>query len=117
METDLGVAHAKQGSMVELEVVEAVDGGDSAAAYTTALANLRERKPIAKPPSNGNPEQNAKDYYANVRTNVSCIYFIVGTSVCILTRVSPIKVLLAWILSNVCFLVDRTVSFAHFALL
>ncbi|KDQ21855.1 glycosyltransferase family 2 protein [Botryobasidium botryosum FD-172 SS1] len=76
-ETDLGVVHAQPGSVVEIEVTETADM-DSAAAYTEALSNLRTRKPVHKPASSGNADQAAKDYYANVRTNV----------------------LLAWILSN-----------------
>lgn len=64
--------------MVEIEVVEAADGGDSAVSYATALTNLRERKPIPKPPSSGNTEQATKDYYANVRTNVSHAQVTIG---------------------------------------
>ena len=42
--------------------------------YDEALSNLKLRKPNAKPqvgPSEAEKEQKAKDYYANVRTNVS----------------------------------------------
>lgn len=40
--------------------------------YEEALDNLRNRKPLPKPNSLslGEKEQLAKDYYANVRTNV-----------------------------------------------
>lgn len=50
--------------------------------YDETLNNLKTRKPVTKPntiPSEAEKEQQAKDYYANVRTNV----------------------LLAWVLSNV----------------
>ena len=43
--------------------------------YEQALANLRHRKPAvakgAQKPSEAEQEQMAKDYYANIRTNVS----------------------------------------------
>lgn len=50
--------------------------------YEEALDNLRNRKPLPKPAGLGTAEkeQLARDYYANVRTNV----------------------LLTWVLSNVC---------------
>lgn len=70
--------------------------------YEEALFNLKHRKPL---PVKGNGmisiaerEQNAKDYYANVRTNV-------GPFISTLTQLSDsavaLKVLLAWTLSNV----------------
>lgn len=59
------------------------DAADVNSIYEEALENLKNRKPLLKAtaggPSIAEKEQLAKDYYANVRTNV----------------------LLAWVLSNV----------------
>ena len=59
-----------------------MDATDVNIIYEEALDNLRNRKTLPKPNglSNGEKEQLAKDYYANVRTNV----------------------LLFWVMSNVC---------------
>lgn len=67
------------------------EAADVNSIYEESLANLRDRVPVnnGKGKGKGRPtmttaekENAAKDYYANVRTNV----------------------LLAWVLSNVCFL-------------
>jgi len=60
------------------------EAADVNSIYEESLSNLRDRVPIDNPKGKGLPtmaekEQAAKDYYANVRTNV----------------------LLAWVLSNV----------------
>ncbi|KAI0769728.1 chitin synthase-domain-containing protein [Trametes elegans] len=77
--TDLGAVIQNSNSQVDLEVP--TDAADVNSLYEEALDNLKNRKPLAKAstgPSTAEKEQLAKDYYANVRTNV----------------------LLAWVLSN-----------------
>ena len=66
-------------SQVDLEVP--TDATDVNIIYEEALDNLRNRRPLPKPAglSNAEKELLARDYYANVRTNV----------------------LLFWVLSNV----------------
>ncbi|KIY44391.1 glycosyltransferase family 2 protein [Fistulina hepatica ATCC 64428] len=78
VETDLGAVRQNQNAQVDVEVF--TDAADINQYYHDALANLRDRKPVTKPARNDDAErqQAAKDYYANVRTNV----------------------LLAWVLSN-----------------
>ena len=69
--------------------------------YMEALDNLRTRKVIKKAqttPTDSEMEQQAKDYYANVRTNVSRFVVLFMFS----TDRRQIKVLLLWVLSNVC---------------
>lgn len=76
--------------------------------YDEALHNLKTRKPASKPSlgtSNAEKEQNAKDYYANVRTNVSLISL---ASLASLNHI--LQVLLAWVLSNVSCIVSSTQS-------
>jgi len=80
VETDLGAVI--QDSHAEVDVEMFTEAADVNSLYEEALFNLKNRKPL---PTKGNGlltnserEQNAKDYYANVRTNV----------------------LLAWVLSN-----------------
>ncbi|EIW63419.1 uncharacterized protein TRAVEDRAFT_69433 [Trametes versicolor FP-101664 SS1] len=78
--TDLGAVIQNSNSQVDLEVP--TDAADVNSIYEEALENLKNRKPLLKAtaggPSIAEKEQLAKDYYANVRTNV----------------------LLAWVLSN-----------------
>ncbi|CDO75678.1 Glycosyltransferase Family 2 protein [Trametes cinnabarina] len=77
--TDLGAVIQNSNSQVDLEVP--TDAADVNSIYEEALDNLKNRKPLPKAsngPSTAEKEQLAKDYYANVRTNV----------------------LLAWVLSN-----------------
>ncbi|KAH9847147.1 chitin synthase-domain-containing protein [Lenzites betulinus] len=77
--TDLGAVIQNSNSQVDLEVP--TDAADVNSIYEEALDNLKNRKPLAKASaglSTAEKEQLAKDYYANVRTNV----------------------LLAWVLSN-----------------
>lgn len=72
VETDLGAVI--QDSHAEVDVEMLTEAADVNSLYEEALYNLKNRKP---PPPKGNrvlsiaeKEQNAKDYYANVRTNV-----------------------------------------------
>ncbi|KII92534.1 glycosyltransferase family 2 protein [Plicaturopsis crispa FD-325 SS-3] len=81
VETDLGVVIQDKHSQVDVEML--AEAADVNGLYEEALGNLRNRKVAAAPraksvPSPAEKEQAAKDYYANVRTNV----------------------LLAWVLSN-----------------
>lgn len=85
-EADLGAVIQDSHSQVDVEML--TEAADVNSLYEDALSNLRERaanenKEISKPNkalrSIAEKEQAAKDYYANVRTNV----------------------LLAWVLSNV----------------
>ncbi|RPD57628.1 glycosyltransferase family 2 protein [Lentinus tigrinus ALCF2SS1-7] len=68
--TDLGAVIQNSNSQVDLEVP--TDATDVNIIYEEALDNLRNRKPLPKPVGLGTAEkeQLAKDYYANVRTNV-----------------------------------------------
>lgn len=75
METDLGAVI--QDSHAEVDVEMFTEAADVNSLYEEALFNLKNRKPL---PTKGNGlltnserEQNAKDYYANVRTNVSSV--------------------------------------------
>ena len=78
MSTDLGAVIQNSNSQVDLEVP--TDATDVNELYEEALDNVRNRKPLPKAHglSDAQKEELAKDYYANVRTNV----------------------LLAWVLSN-----------------
>ena len=72
VETDLGTVHRNANSQVDLEV--STDAADIDGIYDEALSNIKYRKPIVKAnngTSDAEKEQAAKDYYANVRTNVS----------------------------------------------
>ncbi|KAI0746001.1 glycosyltransferase family 2 protein [Earliella scabrosa] len=68
--TDLGAVIQNSNSQVDLEVP--TDATDVNLIYEEALDNLRNRKPLPKANSlsTAEKEQLAKDYYANVRTNV-----------------------------------------------
>jgi chitin synthase len=75
VETDLGAVI--QDSHAEVDVEMFTEAADVNSLYEEALFNLKNRKPL---PTKGNGlltnserEQNAKDYYANVRTNVSSV--------------------------------------------
>lgn len=61
--------------MVEMELV--AEPGDINTAYLEALNNLKMRKPLFHPvprlPSVAEKEQTTRDYYTNVRTNVSLV--------------------------------------------
>ncbi len=80
VETDLGAVIQNSQSQVDVEIL--AEPSDVNEMYDETLYNLKTRKPVMKPntiPSAVEKEQQAKDYYASVRTNV----------------------LLAWVLSNV----------------
>lgn len=102
VESDLGAVIQDSNSLVDVEVpAEPADANDI---YEEALDNLKNRKPPAPKKqsasvTNAEKEQAAKDYYANVRTNVSQLPPIVLHSLN-----SFIQVLLAWVLSNVSFI-------------
>ena len=53
------------------------EAADVNSLYEEALFNVKNKKPLPAKgngiPSNSEREQNAKDYYANVRTNVGCV--------------------------------------------
>ncbi|KAJ7218117.1 chitin synthase [Mycena pura] len=79
VEADLGAV--VQDIHAEVQVEMSTDKADMNNIYEEALSNIRNRKPAFTqntPMSNTEKDQAAKDYYANVRTNV----------------------LLAWVLSN-----------------
>ncbi|KZT66387.1 glycosyltransferase family 2 protein [Daedalea quercina L-15889] len=78
VESDLGAVIQNSNSQVDIEVVDAAAVDDI---YKEALENIKYKRPSTKPSAGSSlaeQEQAAKDYYANVRTNV----------------------LLAWVLSN-----------------
>jgi hypothetical protein len=53
------------------------EAADVNSLYEEALFNVKNKKPLPAKGngilSNSEKEQNAKDYYANVRTNVGCV--------------------------------------------
>ena len=68
----MGAVIQNSQSQVDLEIM--TEPSDVNQMYDNTLSNLRERKPIPKPVvgiTETEKEQQAKDYYANVRTNVS----------------------------------------------
>ena len=74
VDDDLGAVVQNVHSQVDVEIL--AEPADVNQMYDEVLNNLRTRKSIAKPngtQSNAEKEQQAKDYYANVRTNVSFI--------------------------------------------
>ena len=80
--SDLGAVIQDSHSHVDVEML--TEAADVNSIYEESLSNLRDRVPIDNPKGKGLPsvaerEQAAKDYYANVRTNL----------------------LLTWVLSNV----------------
>lgn len=84
IESDLGAVIQNSNSQVDVEVL--TDVADVNGIYEESLLNLKHKKPVIKNsagPSDAEKEQAAKDYYANVRTNV----------------------LLSWVLSNAVLLV------------
>ncbi|GLB37699.1 putative chitin synthase [Lyophyllum shimeji] len=78
-ETDLGAVIQDSHSQVDVEML--TEAADVNSIYEEALTNLRTRKPAVPkgaggPPSIAEKEQAAKDYYANVRTNVLLIWVL-----------------------------------------
>ncbi|KAI0675208.1 chitin synthase-domain-containing protein [Trametes maxima] len=75
--TDLGAVIQNSNSQVDLEVP--TDAADVNSIYEEALDNLKNRRPLAKAStglSTAEKEQLAKDYYANVRTNVLLVWVL-----------------------------------------
>ena len=72
MATDLGAVIQDSHAKVDVEML--TEAADVNSLYEEALFNLKNRKPLPAKGngilSNSEKEQNAKDYYANVRTNV-----------------------------------------------
>lgn len=73
METDLGAVVQNNKSQVDVEML--TEAADVNSLYEEALVNLKTRKPaiprgVAREMSIAEKEQAAKDYYANIRTNV-----------------------------------------------
>jgi hypothetical protein len=70
--TDLGAVIQDSHAKVDVEML--TEAADVNSLYEEALFNLKNRKPLPAKGngilSNSEKEQNAKDYYANVRTNV-----------------------------------------------
>ena len=68
----MGAVIQNSQSQVDVEIL--TEPSDVNQMYEETLANLRTRKPVDKPTprtSDSEREQQTKDYYANVRTNVS----------------------------------------------
>ncbi|EJD42686.1 glycosyltransferase family 2 protein [Auricularia subglabra TFB-10046 SS5] len=84
-EMELGAVVPDHQENVDLELVEAADVND---VYMEVLHNLKVRKPVPSAErSQGDLDQAAKDYYANVRTNV-LLFWVLSNGllvVCILT--------------------------------
>lgn len=73
-ETDLGSVVQNHKSQVDIEIF--VSSADDA--YLTSLDNIKKNTPVKKPiakPSEAQDQQKARDYYANVRTNVWTMLF------------------------------------------
>ena len=77
IETDLGAVIQNSESQVDVEVL--AEAADVNGMYEESLLNLKHRKaipPKSNAPGNAEQEQIAKDYYANVRTNVSILFCV-----------------------------------------
>jgi chitin synthase len=75
IESDLGAVIQDSHSQVDVEIL--ADAADVNRLYEDSLENLKNRKPVDRKitkPTVVEMEQNAKDYYASVRTNVSFHY-------------------------------------------
>jgi chitin synthase len=78
VETDLGAVIQDSHSQVDVEVL--AEAAHVNSMYEEALLNLKHRKAVTPKPlpaviNHVEQEQIAKDYYANVRTNVSSYSF------------------------------------------
>jgi hypothetical protein len=82
VDNDLGVVSAQRLRKDVVEVELPTEAQDVDSQYLEALENLRTRKPINRPPIDPQAEQIqlAKDYYANIRTNVSRTYSALSLS-------------------------------------
>ncbi|EIW82657.1 glycosyltransferase family 2 protein [Coniophora puteana RWD-64-598 SS2] len=93
IEIDLGAAIQGVDSHVDIEMVAGV--ADMNSIYEEAIDNLKHRKPL---PSKGSTlalnqaekEQAAKDYYANVRTNV-LLFWVLSNGVLLLAILSGVN--------------------------
>ncbi|KIK67113.1 glycosyltransferase family 2 protein [Collybiopsis luxurians FD-317 M1] len=78
VEIDLGAVMPNGKSQVDVEMLSTA--ADVNEIYQEAIENLKQRKKVKKPTSSTNnaaeKEQAAKDYYANVRTNVLLLWVI-----------------------------------------
>jgi chitin synthase len=69
VEPDLGAVVHKGFQQVDVEML--TEEADVNALYDEAISNLRNRKPLDSPAvSAAEQDRRAKEYYANVRTNV-----------------------------------------------
>ncbi|KAL5485273.1 hypothetical protein ACEPAI_7915 [Sanghuangporus weigelae] len=77
VDTDLGAVVQNSQSQVDLEIL--TEPADINQMYDETLRNLRTRKPVEKPntvTTESEKEQQVKDYYANVRTNVLLVWVL-----------------------------------------
>ena len=66
-----------QKGQLQVDIEMLTEAADVNGLYEEAIFNLRNRKPIDSPgPSNAERDQRAKEYYANVRTNVRSLLII-----------------------------------------
>lgn len=74
MDIDLGAVIQNSQSQVDVEVL--AEAADANELYEDAIQNLKHRTPVVRGGtgtlSNAEKEAAARDYYAGVRTNVSC---------------------------------------------
>lgn len=72
-EDDLGVVPSSKAARNVIQVELPSEPQDNDSHYSEALENIRTKKPLQKYSGNDVAEQDAaaKDYYANIRTNVS----------------------------------------------
>lgn len=71
-DNDLGVVSAQQRRKNVVEVELPTETQDLDSQYMESLENLKTRRPLDRPPIDVHAAsvQEAKDYYANIRTNV-----------------------------------------------
>ncbi|KAJ7593872.1 chitin synthase [Mycena floridula] len=77
---DLGTVIQNSASQVDVEMI--TEPGDINNIYGEALANIRTKKPLDTPKTNNvtaELEQDAKEYYANVRTNLLLAWALSNT--------------------------------------
>ncbi|EJD02909.1 glycosyltransferase family 2 protein [Fomitiporia mediterranea MF3/22] len=77
VDTDLGAVVQNSQSQVDVEIL--TEPADVNQMYEETLRNLRTRKPVEKPNNvniESEREQQARDYYANVRTNVLLVWVL-----------------------------------------
>lgn len=97
VETDLGAVIQDSNSRVDVEMLS--EPSDVNQMYDEALSNLKLRRAHTKTQAGqtgAEKEQQTKDYYANVRTNVSSFNYDYLAYLILYTQV-----VLLWVLSNV----------------